>query len=269
VTNATGDVLATLVNYACHPTTLAWDNRLISPDYIGAMREIIEANTAAPCLFLQGASGELAPAEQYSGDTALADSHGRRVGHAVLSVLEAMLPASMQLAFAGAVESGAALGLWQRKGAEISRALAVEKAEIELVLKPMPSAAQIEESWRRSEDRVEKERLWRKLSVRRMLGEGAEAKIGLWAWRLGDSLLFGSPHEAYSVFQVRLRARFPSLAVAVINLANGSVGYLPPSEVYGLDLYPAWQTPFAAGSLERFAEQAGRAGDHLLGDRIC
>ena len=49
--------LATIVNYACHPTTLAWDNTLISPDFPGAMREIVEKATEAPCVFLQGASG--------------------------------------------------------------------------------------------------------------------------------------------------------------------------------------------------------------------
>src|SRR5690606_1391128 len=32
VTNARKRIIATLVNYACHPTTLAWQNRLISPD---------------------------------------------------------------------------------------------------------------------------------------------------------------------------------------------------------------------------------------------
>ena len=37
-----GTLLATLVNYACHPTTLAWENTLISSDYPGAMRETIE-----------------------------------------------------------------------------------------------------------------------------------------------------------------------------------------------------------------------------------
>src|SRR3954467_9495155 len=81
-----GRVLATIVNYACHPTTLAWENTLISPDYIGAMREVVEANTAgALCLFLQGASGELGPAHQYVGDTAVADQHGRRLGYSALA----------------------------------------------------------------------------------------------------------------------------------------------------------------------------------------
>src|SRR5580698_928550 len=70
----------TVVNYSCHPTTLAWENTLISPDYIGAMREVVEGHTHAPCLFLQGASGELGPREGYVGDTAIADRNGRQLG---------------------------------------------------------------------------------------------------------------------------------------------------------------------------------------------
>ena len=42
VADPAGKVLATITNYACHPTTLGWDNKLISPDYVGAMRETIE-----------------------------------------------------------------------------------------------------------------------------------------------------------------------------------------------------------------------------------
>ena len=56
-----GRLVATLVNYSCHPTTLAWDNTLISPDYPGAMREVVERETGAPCVFLLGASGDLGP----------------------------------------------------------------------------------------------------------------------------------------------------------------------------------------------------------------
>jgi len=61
VMGADGDLLATLVNYACHPTTLAWDNQLISPDYVGALRETVEEATGAPCFFMLGACGELGP----------------------------------------------------------------------------------------------------------------------------------------------------------------------------------------------------------------
>ena len=108
-----GRVVGTIVNYACHPTTLAWENTLISPDYIGAMRELVEQHTGgAPCLFLHGASGELGPAHQYVGDPAVADQHGRRLGFSALAALEGMLPAGRALRYDGVVESGAPLAVW-------------------------------------------------------------------------------------------------------------------------------------------------------------
>src|SRR5262249_98708 len=56
ITDKDRRVVATVVNYACHPTTLAWQNSLLSPDFPGALRELIERATGAPCVFLQGAS---------------------------------------------------------------------------------------------------------------------------------------------------------------------------------------------------------------------
>ena len=85
VTAEDGTTLGTIVNYACHPTTLAWENTLLSPDFVGAMREVIELHTASPCVFLQGASGDLGPRDGFVGDPAMADRNGRQLGFAALA----------------------------------------------------------------------------------------------------------------------------------------------------------------------------------------
>lgn len=107
-----GRVLATLVNYSCHPTTLAWDNKLLSPDYVGATRAVLEQAFAAPALFLQGAEGETSPREQYTGDTAVADRNGRILGYAAAAAIEALPPAATKFVYTGIVASGANLGTW-------------------------------------------------------------------------------------------------------------------------------------------------------------
>ena len=112
-TDGTGRTLATLFNYACHPTTLAWENRLLSPDYIGAAREVLEQAFGAPALFLQGASGELAPRDDYVGDPAVADRNGRQLGHAAAAAIEALPPPGTRFAYTGIVASGANLGTWE------------------------------------------------------------------------------------------------------------------------------------------------------------
>lgn len=251
ITNEEGQIISTIVNYACHPTTLAWDNLLISPDYVGAMREIIESATNAPCLFLQGASGELAPAEQYSGDLALADKHGRELGYAVLSTLESMLPPCTDLSLDSIVESGAPLAIWKQTVHHPSKKLTGKIATVLFPLKDLPPVAAIEKEWRACEDPVMKERLWRKLNVRKAVGGDDRAGIPLWIWQLGDSLLIGQPNEAYSLWQQELRKAFPDKAVAAMNVVNGHIGYLPTADLYEENIYAAWQTPFAKGSLEQ------------------
>jgi hypothetical protein len=261
ITDKEHRIIATVVNYACHPTTLAWENRLISPDFVGAMRETIQLHTQAPSLFLQGASGNLAPSEQYVGDTAVADKHGRQLGFSVLSTLEAMLPPETQLSCSRVMESGAALAIWERSTNEPAHSLSAKIVEVSFPLKSLPRSSEIENEWEACKDRVLKERLSRKLAIRKAIGDGDIAQIPLWIWQLGDSFLIGQPNEAYSDFQEQLRRRLSPRATAVMNIVNGSVGYLPPRELYGKDIYPVWQTPFAAGSLELLIETAIKAAE--------
>jgi hypothetical protein len=83
------------------------------------------------------------------------------------------------------------------------------------------------------------------------------------AWRIGDAVLVGCGGEAYSQLQQQLRHRFPELAVVCMNLINGSVGYLPPADLYDLDVYPVWQTPFDRGCLERISDAMTTAIESL------
>ncbi|RQP18654.1 MAG: hypothetical protein EAS52_04840, partial [Parapedobacter sp.] len=48
-----------------------------------------------------------------------------------------------------------------------------------------------------------------------------------------------------------VRAAFPGRAIAVVNIANGYVGYLPPAAAYDRDQYAVWQTPYQRGALEQ------------------
>lgn len=261
VTRADGQVLATIVNYACHPTTLAWENRHISPDYVGAMRELVEDATGAPCLFLQGASGELGPRDGYTGDVSVADANGRILGHAALSALESLLPAGSRLEFDGIVESGAPLGVWRTCPARPSEKLESALVQVRYQAKAAEQLDAVERMWDELEERVREERMSRRAQMRASLAD-AEAGIGLWLWRVGDVVLVAQPNEAYSRFQTELRKRFPDTTLVVMNLVNGGgLGYLPDSNAYEFeqDLYQVWQTPFARGSLDRLIDTAERS----------
>jgi hypothetical protein len=136
--------------------------------------------------------------------------------------------------------------------------------EVPFNLKPLPSLAEIEQQYNDCEDRVIRERLGRKRSIRKAIGNGDVARIPLWIWRLGDSFLVGQPNEAYSEFQKELRKQFSPKAVAVMNIVNGGVGYLPPQDLYDKDIYQEWQTPFASGSLELLTTTAVKAAEEIF-----
>jgi hypothetical protein len=258
-------VLATLVNYACHPTTLAWLNALISPDYIGAMREVVEENTGgAPCLFLQGAAGELAPAHQYVGDPRVADRHGRRLGFAAMSALESMLPPRQRLSYRGVTESGAPLAVWWPEKFVPSPVVESRSFNVPLPLKALPSAAEMEARIASTKDRALKERLFRKLQIIKALGAGPTKTMPAWAWRVGQSLFIAHPNEAYSRFQQELRAAFPDFAVVVMNVTGAEMGYIPPPELYRRNIYQVWQTPFDRGAFETLLNRCKAEGRRLV-----
>lgn len=265
VTDNHGKIIATITNYACHPTTLGWDNKLISPDFLGAMRETVEANTGgAPALFLQGASGELSPRYQYVGDPAVADAHGRQLAFSTLAALAGMEPPCVELVYGGVVESGAPLAVWKRQSRQTPTELRAIQSSVELSLKDLPSREELEKQRAACKDRVLEERLRRKRDVRQALGDGKTFEVPFWAWQIGDAILVGCMMEAYSWMQRHLRERFPDRTIVYLNLVNGSLGYLPPAELYGREVYQVWQTPFKRGSMERLAEAYETAIRSLL-----
>ncbi|WP_426622339.1 hypothetical protein [Microbacterium sp. As-52] len=260
-----GAVRGTLVNYACHPTTLAWQSREVSPDYVGAMREVIESATGAPCLFVQGASGELAPREQYTGDVAVADRHGRSLGHAVLAALDALPVPGEELTLDGIVESGAPLAIWTGRTAEGGEDAAGSVTSVELPLRDLPTLDALAEEWKDIDPRSREERLGRARNLRDGYIDGPTVQHPVWAWRLGDAVIVGHPGEAYSRLQTTLRARFPATPIVVMNLTNGpGFVYLPTRDAYDRGAYQAWQTPLAPGALDLLETHAVAVVAELL-----
>ena len=264
-----GTTLATLFNYACHPTTLAWENRLLSPDYIGAAREVLETAFGAPALFLHGASGELAPRDDYVGDAAVADRNGRQLGHAAAAAIEALPPPGTRFVYTGIVASGANLGTWEYRPSEpaqLAEAARVEAQVTHAELRRKEEPAVVESLTDATPDSVqEREKALRREFLELALGDGPMHRMPLWTWRLGEALLVALPNEAYSAFQVELRRRFAGTPVLVVTTTNGGVGYLCPRETYGSGLYQEQQSPYAPGCLEDAIEAAAGALGLLRG----
>jgi hypothetical protein len=288
IADDSGKTLGTVVNYACHPTTLAWENTLISPDYLGAMREVVEANTGnTPCLFLQGASGQLGPWEGYVGDTKVADRNGRQLGFAALSGLEALPAPGTYFEYAGPVVSGAILGTWKHKpfdSQQVAESRRWQSHDFTVNLQyrmELPTEAETraalakweaDEATARaandtkkvSECRARSEQMTRQLTRLAALPAGKGYPLRVSVSRLGSALWVFVPGELYQEFQIELRKRFPQFAVVVATLTNDwQPGYVPSAASYGYGIYQEIIAAVSPGCLEALIETVSREIEQL------
>lgn len=239
-----GSIAAVLVNYAAHPTSLGGDNALVSPDYLGSARELIQDATGGVFLFLQGASGDLSPRIQYSGDPSIADRNGRVLGHAVLATLERMLPPATVYDYDVTIESGAPLGIFAARTADPCDGATYRQHELELPTQENRPPAAVD-------PRVQADRETRASRVRSNAADPVTT-FTVTVWEIGPAVVFAYPGEAYSELQMQLREAAPDRPVVVVNLANGPhKGYVAPEAAYSDARYPAWQSPLAPGCFEK------------------
>jgi hypothetical protein len=261
----TGTIRGTIVNYACHPVSLGGSNTAISPDYVGAMRALVEQHTGGvPCIFLHGASGNQTPRYSYSADPLVADLNGEILGFAALSTLRALLPAGHRLEFSGIEQSGAELGLWESRRYDVDRTALATVQYLRLPERQWPSLADID---RQIASTVDSPTLTRLRRLRRLvinLHEGLGSGFPVWAIRLGQSVIIGTPAEPFVDLQVQLRQRFPNQAIIVTNDTNGSFNYLPPASYYGNGAYEQQSADFGPGALEIVIKTAAEMIESLL-----
>jgi len=83
-----GKPIAHAINFAAHPTMHPADVLKFSADYPGSLARRVEEATDAPCLFLQGAAGDLSanPPEGVAGP----DAFGKRLAEDVLRLAESI-----------------------------------------------------------------------------------------------------------------------------------------------------------------------------------
>jgi len=181
------------------------------------------------------------------------DSHGRRLGHAVLATLEGMYPSTYSLTYHGVMESGAPLAVWKPTHTKLAFGVSSEIRHIPIAMRPLPTIPELEAKLAETTDRTMSERIRRKIQQVQLYGGAESWEMPVWCWEIGTVRLFALGGEPYSHLQRWLRAASPT-PVAALSVTNGWSGYFPPEDHYERDQYSVWQTPFAAGSLERIRD---------------
>jgi hypothetical protein len=263
--------LGSLVSYPCHPTTLAWENSLLSPDYIGAMRDTVEGETGAVCQFLLAPCGDIGPRHGFVGDVEVADSNGRQLGHAALAAWHSLDHVAGDFTYQGPVLSGATLGEWKYQGwgqRQPTTPFGHEQFEVDLPyrddLRDLETVAGELADWeRQGEDadsskpdragtaRAMAERCRREVERLEPLPSTNMYPFRVDLLRLGDAMIVLVEGEPYFKLLDDLQTATPGHTILVGVLSDGSrCSYLPTRDSYSNELYQVQVSLLAAGCLE-------------------
>ena len=280
VDGADGAPLAAVLHYACHPTIMAYENRLITPDYPGPARRAVEQLTGAPCLFIQGCAGNIGPrvgfTEGQTGHTTLYHRAGKTLGAEAARVYLSLDSEAYDATFSGVVESGAPLAIYRhtpRSSGDTT--LRVATATATLPVRPFPTRADGEARARDARETLAQKRragapeaeiveaTYRAKRIAQQAGHSRltdgkpEVQVELQAIRIGSAAILGAPMEVFNELGAAVAERSPFAWTAVCGYTNGSAGYLPTAKAFdggGYEVEMASQ--FARGAGEVFVEAA-------------
>ena len=85
-----GKTLVTLFDFPCHPEVLWEHNPNITADYVGYLRDEVEKQTGAPCIFFSGALGGMMTPDVKDHSFEEAEFMGRKLGEEGVKALDAV-----------------------------------------------------------------------------------------------------------------------------------------------------------------------------------
>lgn len=250
---ADGKLMATLVSYACHPTVLGADNRLMTADFPHYLRARIEAEEPGTvAVFINGCTGDVNIGHKAHASWTLAGNNartfenaqrlGERIADAALAAPEASLGDDV-----AAFEQMVELTLERREG-DLA-AMAVTWSEEARNADPLGRT--VFEHW------IE----WAQRNENVPPGTWT-GRVSLLVW--GGVPIVALPGEIFAETGLAIRAATDGGVAFVASYADGTPGYIPPASEYRFGGYEVDEAhrfiglrgSFASGSAERLAEAA-------------
>ena len=279
-----GNPVATLVNYACHPTIMGPENKLITPDYPGPMRETVENIVGGTCLFLQGAAGNQGPIDGFTGDTSVYKKLGKQLGIEAARIRLDIDPVPREEKLEQILQSGADLGIYSfDQAGESDDNLGIIESGSPLSIKEMPPESEVQanfdrikvnlESVRNSGGSIDEikqaafpaKRATLLLRHTQTFGRGGnKQEIPIQVIRIGNTALVAIPVEPFAEIGTAVKERSPADWTLFSGYANGYYGYLPMAYAYPEGGYEVGPTaPFEAGAAEQMIEDCLEAINQL------
>jgi hypothetical protein len=242
----TGDAIATLVQFACHPTILPASSNLLSAEFPGAMRRALKADNAGTVLFANGAAGDVSTRYTRQSQD---QREVERVGQGVAEAVRNAIVHAQQVEPALSLRE-TPVELAPRDPEEIRAIVREARATI----------AQADLTSRDAAERRIMETRAQGIEILEQIAEriGAEpTRVSIPRWRLGDLTFIGIPGELFASLG-ELCTQGDDHRV-ILGYTNGYLGYFANRAAYDDGLYEALASPFAPGASE--AMVTGLLGD--------
>lgn len=280
-----GTTLATIVHYACHPTTVGWQCDRFTPDYPGPARRVIEEYLGGVCLFLQGAAGDLGPRRGFTGDRNVYRRLGTELGLAAASLGMELDPLESCAEFDSVMVSGANIAQYRYRPVAHAPLLRMLTRTLQLPVKPLPSQAELEaelvllraraEAFAIAGEKTEMLRAqalatqagWRLENSRRYAGKST-ADWPMQLIRIGSCVFVSLAGEPFSSIARRIRDQSPARCTFVSGYSNGGFGYIPDRAAYREGGYEVEATPFSEDAADVVVDQALSAIQELFKEKI-
>jgi hypothetical protein len=269
ITRPADGPVATLVNYACHGTVMGPANRLITPDFPGPMKRVVESALGCRCLFLQGSSGNQGPVQGFQADATVYRDLGAILGHEAVKVTLGLKAIPPMPRFREVVPSGAPLGMYDAEfPAMRGTPVQVMDKEIFVPLReglPEKKAAEARLNLWKEKLRAARERndeaavteaiyMARRADIQLRMADdfGGKTSAGVRAHFItfGDVALVGCNIEPFCEIGMTVKRESPFPVTFMCGYTNGRMAYMPTAEEWAKGGYEVENSPFGQGAAE-------------------
>lgn len=273
IDDAQGKPYAILVNFQCHGTVLTFENKMISPDWIGMVRKTIEQTfPGALALYLQGAAGNQGPIEGGTGDLAVAHRLGTILGLQAAALAMEIETTRREPVMEGYVESTAfaARQPWRVLGPRdatikfVKETLEVPRrtytpAEIDrmstqvaLAKKQVEEATAKGDAWQKYQADARLRRDGDLLAKWTLPPDPSPVKVDMQILRIGDMAIVAMPGEPFAEIGAAIKKNSPFKITMFCGYSTGvGGGYMPIEPEFEQAGYEVEMTPYGAKASEK------------------
>jgi hypothetical protein len=283
-----GNPIATIVNYAMHPTVMAHDNQWVTPEFPGAMRAVVESTVGGLCLFLQGASGNQGPIDGFTGDLRVYRKAGARLGAEASKVRLDIDPLNREEQLDHILASGADLGIYSDSPTgESDDTVAVGNVAVQLPSRDVGTLNGAQADFDQCFNTLEQIRnqgasakevkgavsAVKRANQRLNLVRGSEAwthdghiEVNVQSMRIGQTVLVSLPVEPFAELGNDVKKRSNAVNTIFSGFSNGHFKYLPTDMAHEEGGYEARVCVFGPGSADLAVRASLQAIDDVVND---